>query len=365
MKVVLLPGDGIGPEVIRQAVRVLRRVAEDAIGVPLELSEEFVGGAALDRYGDPLPSETLRACRKADAVLLGAVGGPAWDDAPVRPEAGLLRLRKELAVFANLRPIRRSPALSASSPLRPEVVAHVDYLIVRELTGGLYFGPHGREGSRVFDTLVYRKSEISRVAKVAFRQAAARSETVTLVDKANVLESSRMWREVVTEVSREFPGVAWTTELVDSCALHMVQDPGRYDVILTENLFGDILSDLGAGTLGSLGLLPSASLGDRAPVLYEPVHGSAPDIAGRGRANPLGAIGAVAMMFRHSFGRPKAADLVEAAIEDVLTAGARTADLAGPGERPFSTDEMTNAVLKAIDRRLTEEEGGKALGHRA
>jgi 3-isopropylmalate dehydrogenase len=367
-RVVVLPGDGVGPEVTREAVRVLE-AAGQLWGVAVRIEEHAVGGAAIDRFGDPLPRETLAACQGADAVLLGAVGGPAWDGrAGPRPEAGLLRLRQELGVYANLRPVVAMPWLAASSPLRPEVFQHVRYTIVRELTGGLYFGPRGRKGDRVTDTLVYTRREIARVTRVAFSLAAEAGTHVTLVDKANVLESSRVWREVVGEVASEYPYVPFDTELVDACAMRLCQDPGRYGVILTENLFGDILSDLGAGTLGSLGLMPSASLGDRSPGLYEPVHGSAPDIAGKGVANPLGAIGAVAMMFRYGLGHPEAADAIDSAVADAIEGGARTPDIVVAGERAISTREMGDRVLRSLaavararDTRLTDAPSRNAL----
>jgi 3-isopropylmalate dehydrogenase len=346
-RVVVLPGDGVGPEVTREAVRVLEAAAA-LWGVGLHLEEHPVGGQAIDQSGDPLPEATLEAARTADAVLLGAVGGPRWEGAGPRPEAGLLRLRQALGVYANLRPVWAVPWLATSSPLRPERFQGIRYTIVRELTGGLYFGPRGRSGERVTDTLVYTRREIERVARVAFSLAAAAGVKLTLVDKANVLESSRVWREVVGEVAVEYPYVPLDHELVDSCAMRLVQDPGRYGVILTENLFGDILSDLGAGTIGSLGLMPSASLGDRGPGLFEPVHGSAPDIAGSGRANPLGAIGAVAMMFRYGFCQPDVADAIDTAVLDVLESGARTADIAASGERVLTTSEMGDRVVRSL-----------------
>ena len=346
-RVVVLAGDGVGPEVTREAVRVLEAAAA-LWGIGVRTEEHAVGGDAIDRTGDPLPEATLAAARAADAVLLGAVGGPRWEGGGPRPEAGLLRLRQALGVYANLRPVYAVPWLASSSPLRPERFQGIRYTIVRELTGGLYFGPRSRSGDRVTDTLVYTRREIERVARVAFSLAAAVGARVTLVDKANVLESSRVWREVVGEVSAEYPYVAFDHELVDSCAMRLVQDPGRYGVILTENLFGDILSDLGAGTLGSLGLMPSASIGDRGPGLFEPVHGSAPDIAGTGRANPLGAIGAVAMMFRYGFGQPDVADAIDTAVLDVLEGGARTQDIAAPGERALTTAEMGDRVLRSL-----------------
>lgn len=350
MRVTVLPGDGVGPEVTAQAMTVLRDVVA-LWRLPLQTSECLIGGAAIDATGDPLPEETLAAARASDAVFLGAVGGPRWDGQARRPEEGLLRLRRELEVFANLRPVKAVPYLTGPAPVRPEIHRAISYTIVRELTGGLYFGESGHVPDGCYDTLVYRRSEIARVSRVAFALAAAQGLKVTLVDKANVLSTSRLWREVVGEVAAEYPYVAYDTELVDSCAMHLVQDPGRYGIIVTENLFGDILSDLGAGTLGSLGLLPSASIGGRGPGLYEPVHGSAPDIAGRDLANPLGAIGATAMMLRYSLGAEPAADAVEASITDVLAEGLRTADIAAPGQPRVGTTEMGAAVLRALHRR--------------
>lgn len=356
MRVTVLPGDGVGPEVTTQAMAVLREVSA-LWHLPIETGEFPIGGAGIDRTGDPLPEETLAAARGSDAVFLGAVGGPKWEGAVRRPEEGLLRLRRELEVFANLRPVRAVPYLSGPAPVRPEVHRAISYVIVRELTGGLYFGESGHVEDGCYDTMVYRRSEIARVTRVAFSLAAAAGSKVTLVDKANVLSTSRLWREVVGEVACEYPYVTYDTELVDSCAMHLVQDPGRYGIILTENLFGDILSDLGAGTLGSLGLLPSASIGGRGPGLYEPVHGSAPDIAGRNLANPLGAIGAVAMMLRYSLGADGAADAVDASITDVLADGLRTKDIVAPGQTVVGTTEMGAAVLTALRRRAKERHG--------
>lgn len=355
MRVTVLPGDGVGPEVTTQAMAVLRAVSA-LWHLPVETEEYPVGGAAIDQTGDPLPKETLDAAKHSDAVFLGAVGGPRWDGGARRPEEGLLRLRRELEVFANLRPVRAVPYLAGPAPVRPEVHRSIEYVIVRELTGGLYFGESGRVEDGRYDTMVYRRSEISRVSRVAFSLAAAAGAKVTLVDKANVLSTSRLWREVVGEIASEYPYVAYDTELVDSCAMHLVQDPGRYGIILTENLFGDILSDLGAGTLGSLGLLPSASIGGHGPGLYEPVHGSAPDIAGQDLANPLGAIGALAMMLRYSLGAEEAADAVDGSITDALAEGMRTMDIAAPGQDTVGTAEMGVAVLRALDRRARERD---------
>jgi 3-isopropylmalate dehydrogenase len=339
-RVAYLPGDGIGPEVCA----VARRCADAAgerFGFELSWNEQTVGGAAIDAVGAALPPTTLEACRSAAAVLLGAVGGPAWDhpSAAVRPEDALLGLRSELDLFANLRPVRAHPALEAASPLRPEVRAGADLLIVRELTGGLYFGrPQGRttEGGveSAVDTLRYTRPEIERIVELAFGLAEDRRRHLTSVDKANVLASSRLWREVVDEVAARHPSVALEHALVDSTAYLLLTDPGRFDVIVTENLFGDILSDEAAAIAGSLGLLPSASLGTRATDagrfgLYEPVHGSAPQIAGQGLANPLATVASAAMMLRLSLGESDAADTLEAAVDAAIASGPRTADLGG------------------------------------
>ena len=353
-RVVLLPGDGIGPEVVAEAAHVLQSVARQS-GLALELEEHLAGGAAIDRTGEPLPAATLSAARGADAVLLGAVGSPAYDALPrdKRPEQALLGLRKGLAVYANLRPVRLIEALAGASPLKAEVVRGTDILIVRELTGGLYFGaPRGVEGQgdarRARNTMTYSAGEIRRIARVAFLAARARRKKVTSVDKANILEVSQLWREVVVETSREFPDVRLEHLYVDNAAMQLVARPADFDVILTENLFGDILSDEAAMLAGSIGMLPSASLGE-GPGLYEPVHGSAPDIAGRGVANPLAAILSVAMLLRHSFDRDADAVRIEAAVARVLQEGARTADLARPGETVLSTGAMGDRVRRALE----------------
>ncbi|MDR7539548.1 MAG: 3-isopropylmalate dehydrogenase [Armatimonadota bacterium] len=327
----LLPGDGIGPEVTAEAVRVLRAV-EARRGLRFHFSEGLIGGAALEATGEPLPRQTLQACAAAEAVFLGAVGGPQWDDLPSerRPERGLLALRRALGVFANLRPARVFPGAAEVSPLRPERAAGMDLVIVRELTGGLYFGePRGRTGDQAVDTLRYGREEVARVARVAFQQARTRRGQVTSVDKANVLASSQLWRAVVQEEARAFPDVALRHMLVDTAAMELVRAPQQFDVLLTENMFGDILSDEAAGVVGSVGLLPSASLGARPPALYEPVHGSAPDIAGRQVANPVGAILSAALLLRYSCGLEEEAALVEEATSRVLAAGVRTPDLGG------------------------------------
>jgi len=356
-EIVLLPGDGIGPEVIEQARRVLEHIAE-TFGHTFSFSEHLIGGCAIDATGDPLPAESLAACRSANAVLMGAVGGPKWDNplAPVRPEQGLLGLRKALELFANLRPVQTYPAIAYASPLRPERVADVDILIVRELTGGLYFGePRLREKvdgkMRAIDTLEYTEEEIRRVVRIAFQFASGRRGEVTSVDKANVLETSRLWRQVAEEVAREFPAIRLEHQLVDSAAMRLIQAPGSFDVLVTENMFGDILSDEASVLSGSLGLLPSASLNETRLGVYEPVHGSAPDIAGKGLANPLGAILSAAMLLRHSLELEEEARVVEAAVEGALNDGARTTDLGGDGA--LTTGEMGTAVLTQIIARRT------------
>ncbi len=353
LKLTILPGDGIGPEVTGQAVLVLHALAE-GFGHHLELQHKVIGGAALSAVNDPLPADTLQACLASSAVLLGAVGSPAFDHNPghLRPEAGLLGLRRELGAYANLRPAVLFPALEDCSPLRPEIVRGTDIMIVRELLGGAYFGqPRGIEGnpgSRVaVNTMRYSESEIERIARVAFELAMKRRRKVLSVDKANVLECSRLWREVVTRVGKDYSEVRLGHQYVDSAAMLLVQRPADFDVLLTENMFGDILSDQAGGVVGSLGLLASASIGG--PVgLYEPVHGSAPDIAGKGIANPLGAILSAAMMLRHSFQLEKEAACVENAVSAVLMEGARTADIAGKSHAAISTTEMGLRVVQAV-----------------
>jgi 3-isopropylmalate dehydrogenase len=349
MRVTILPGDGIGPEVCRQAAAVLAEVAA-AFEIPLETEEHLIGGAAIKAVGDPFPAETEEACVSSDAVLLGAVGSPEFDHLmpEARPEIGLLRLRKALGGFANLRPAAAVAALANASPLRPEIFRGTDLLIVRELLGGLYFGtPRGfrNEGSEAFNTMHYSVGEIERVARVAFEAARRRRRKVTSVDKANVLETSRLWRETVTRVAEDYPDVTLDHEFVDACAMHLVTNPTRFDVILTENLFGDILSDEAAVLTGSLGMLPSATIGGTVD-LYEPIHGSAPHIAGTNAANPLGAIASVAMLFRYTARSEGAAVVIEDAIRWVLAKGYRTADIAQPGERVIGTNEMGTLVAR-------------------
>jgi 3-isopropylmalate dehydrogenase len=349
-EVVVLPGDGVGPEVINQAVRVVQEVAPN-----FSFSEHLIGGAAYDACGEPLPEETLKACKESDAVLLGAVGGAKWDtiEPPEkRPEiGGLLRLRKELNLFANLRPSKVYNSLIAASPVKFGESGPIDCIVVRELTGGIYFGtPRERRdhGTIAVDTCLYSIEEIKRIAIVGFETAIKRRKKIHCVDKANVLETSRLWREVVSEVSQEYPQVELNYQLVDSCAMLLVRDPGRFDVILTENMFGDILSDEAAEITGSLGLLPSASLSEsvngKAFGLYEPAHGSAPDIAGRGIVNPIAAILSGAMMLRYSFGLEFEANLIEQAVEQALDKGKRTRDLGGD----IGTQEMSEAIIQEL-----------------
>ncbi len=338
--IVMLPGDGVGPEVAAAA-----RAALDAVAARFDLSFDFAeclfGGAAIDASGNPLPDDTLAACRAADAIMLGAVGGPKWGTGKVRPEAGLLRLRQELNLFANLRPVQGHPALAALSPLREERVKDVDILILRELTGGLYFGEKTRVRDTASDVCTYSRFEIIRAARVAFDAARKRHGHVTSIDKANVLETSRLWRETVTALhAREYQDVGLRHELVDSAAMKLITQPGDYDVVLTENLFGDILSDECSVLAGSIGLLGSASLGAGKSGLYEPIHGSAPDIAGQGIANPVGAITSAAMALRHSLGAPNAADALDRAVFAALADGARTRDLGGD----LNCMQMTQAI---------------------
>lgn len=354
-----LPGDGIGPEVLREALEVLYTVGRK-FGHTVHVKEGLIGGVALRRYNTPLPQQTVDIAEEADAVLLGAVGSPELDNQPseLRPEQGLLGIRKRLGLFTNLRPVRCYPPLAELSPLRQQRVAGTDLVIVRELTGGIYYGtPRGitdGDDPRATNTMIYHRSEIARIARMAFQLARKRHKRVTSVDKANVLETSQLWRKTVTEIASEFPDVELNHTLVDNCAMQIVLKPTQFDVILTENLFGDILSDEAAVLAGSIGLLASASLGvpnsNGIPVgLYEPVHGSAPDIAGKGIANPLGAIGSVAMMLCHSFELEKEAAAVESAIERVLAHGVLTADLNPTGPRA-STAEVGRAVCDAISR---------------
>ncbi len=353
--IAVLAGDGIGPEITVQAVRVLQAVAQIE-GFTLEFEEALVGGAAYDATGHPLPPETLDLCKRSDAVLFGAVGGPKWDTvqpASMRPEVGaLLPLRKELGLFANLRPAILYPALAEASALRADIVRDgLDILVVRELTGGMYFGsPKGRseDGLSAVDTCRYSVGEIDRIARVAFEAASRRGKKLCSVDKANVLETSRLWREVVCQVAEDYPDVELTHMLVDNCAMQLVREPRQFDVIVTENMFGDILSDEAAMLTGSLGMLPSASLGSGKAGLFEPIHGTAPDIAGKDLANPLATILSAALLLRYSLGKESAAQRIERAVKATLDAGHRTADIAAAGSKTIGTAEMADHVLNAL-----------------
>jgi 3-isopropylmalate dehydrogenase len=352
IRITTLPGDGIGPEVTGEAVRVLNACAE-VFGHGLNITEKKIGGAALFESDDPLPGDTLEACRASGGVLLGAVGGPAFDQYPanLRPEAGLLRLRKQLGVFANLRPAVCLPGMEPLSPLRPEIVRGTDVMIVRELLGGVYFGARSTQGERgsrcATDSMTYSEPEIERIAHAGFRIARGRRKQLLSVDKANVLDSSRLWREVVTRVAGDYPDVKLSHMYVDSTAMALVSRPATFDVIVTENMFGDILSDQAGAVVGSLGLLPSASIGGTVG-LYEPIHGSAPDIAAQGIANPLGAILSAAMLLRHSFQLEAEARSIEKAVQRVLAAGHRTRDLADPGSPALSTRDMGDLVIAQL-----------------
>ena len=353
--ILVLPGDGIGPEITEQAVRVLKAVTKGS-DLTLNFVDGLIGGAAYDAAGHPFPEETKKAAMAADAVLLGAVGGPHYDslDRPLRPERGLLGIRSAMGLFANLRPAILYPQLADSSSLKPEVVAGLDILIVRELTGGVYFGqPRGirevggqREG---FNTMHYNEAEIERIGRVAFEAAMQRNKKVCSVDKANVLETSELWREIMIRVAKDYPQVELTHMYVDNAAMQLVRWPKQFDVMVTENLFGDILSDQASMLTGSIGMLPSASLNDKGQGLYEPSHGSAPDIAGQGIANPLATILSAAMLLRYSFGRGDLADKIEAAVSRVLDQGLRTADICTPQDRKVSTVQMGDAVVAALD----------------
>lgn len=353
-RIVCLKGDGIGPEIVAEAEKALRAAGE-RFGFALELTDALIGGAAIDETGSPLPSETVAQCKAADAVLLGAVGGPKWDALPGdrRPEKGLLGIRSALSLFANLRPAVIYPPLKDACPLRPEIVGDgLDLLVVRELTGGIYFGQRGRGEQdgvvSAFDTERYSVPEIERIARVAFDAARGRRQKVTSVDKANVLESSRLWRETVTRIAADYPDVELTHMYVDNAAMQLVRAPRQFDVLLTSNMFGDILSDEASQIAGSIGMLASASLGDGKPGLFEPIHGSAPDIAGQGVANPLATILSAAMLLRYSLGQAEAADALEAAVRAVLEQGLRTPDIYTDGCRRVSTAEMGDAVAAAL-----------------
>ena len=353
MKIAVLPGDGIGPEIVAQAVKVLDVLKRD--GMKIEMETAAIGGAGYDQAGDPLPQATLDLARAADAVLLGAVGGPQYDalDRPLRPERGLLRIRKELNLFANLRPALLYPELADASSLKPEIVSGLDIMIVRELTGDVYFGqPRGieiRNGERVgFNTMLYAESEVRRVAHVAFGIAMKRGKKLCSVEKANVLECSELWKEVIIEVAKEYPEVALSHMYVDNAAMQLIRAPKQFDTIVTGNIFGDILSDAASMLSGSIGMLPSASLDQNNKGMYEPIHGSAPDIAGRDIANPLATILSVGMMFRYSFGDLVTADRIECAVKQVIAEGYRTSDIWTTGMQKISCDEMGDAVVEFL-----------------
>lgn len=351
-KIAVLPGDGIGTEIVAEALKVLDVLKQD-FGLQIETEEALIGGVAYDATGTPFPEATLKVCRAADSVLLGAVGGPKWEplDYSLRPERGLLGLRSELELFANLRPAILYPQLVAASTLKPEVVSGLDIMIIRELTGGIYFGkPRGRrvndQGEREgFNTLIYNESEIRRIGHIAFQTAQKRNRRLCSVDKANVLECTELWREIMIEVAKDYPDVELTHMYVDNAAMQLVRAPKQFDVMVTENMFGDILSDCAAMLTGSIGMLPSASLDKNGKGMYEPIHGSAPDIAGKGVANPIATILSVAMMLRHSFGDATHADLIEKAVIAALDEGYRTADIYSEGTRKVGTQEMGAAIV--------------------
>jgi 3-isopropylmalate dehydrogenase len=352
-KIVLLPGDGIGVEIVDAATTVLERAAE-RWSLDLEFETALIGGAAMDATGDPLPEATIEACHGADAALLGAVGGPKWSDpsAPVRPELGLLRLRKHFDLFANLRPVQVFPALKAHAPLRDDLLDGVDILFVRELTSGIYFGDHFEEDTsgQAHDVMTYRVPEVERIARVAFEAARKRDRRVASIDKANVLAAMRLWRRTVERVAADYPDVELEHVLVDAAAMYLMQRPSSFDVILAPNCFGDILSDEASILAGSLGMLPSASIGSETFGLYEPIHGSAPDIEGQGIANPTATILSAAMLLRHSLGRDDAASGIERAIAAALGQGLRTADIAGPSDAPCGTEKFAEAVMEGLGK---------------
>jgi 3-isopropylmalate dehydrogenase len=355
-KITLLPGDGIGPEVVAAAVKVLNFAAEK-FGTSLSYEEKLMGGCSYDKFGTPLTDETLQTCYDADAVLLGAVGGYEWENLEhhLKPEAALLKLRKSLGLFANIRPAKVYSAFLDSSSLKKEVLEGTDFVVFRELTGGIYFGqPRGYDEKKGWNTMVYEKEEVVRIARMAFETAGRRKGVLTSVDKANVLECSQFWRKIVEEVSKDYPSIKVNNMYVDNAAMQIVRDPRQFDVILTGNIFGDIISDIAGMITGSLGMLPSASLGEKY-ALYEPVHGSAPDIAGQNKANPIAAIASIGMMFEHSFGMNKAADIIDSAIEKTLAQGYRTADIAGKDDTVVGTDKLTDLIIENFEQVCNEE----------
>ena len=360
LKIALLPGDGIGPEVVNAAVEVMK-IAAEKFNTTLTLNEYLVGGCSYDKFGTPLTEETLSACYDSDAVLLGAVGGTKWENLPqnLKPEAALLKLRKALGLYNNIRPAKVYSALLSSSTLKPEVLEGTDIIILRELTGDVYFGePRGYDDEKGWNTMIYYREEVVRMARYAFELAMTRDKRVVSVDKANVLDCSQFWRKIVHEIHKDYPEVTLSDMYVDNAAMQIVRNPKQFDIILTQNLFGDILSDIAAMIKGSLGMLPSASLGSKY-ALYEPVHGSAPDIAGQGKANPLATISSVAMMFYHSFKMYKAAEVIEAAISKTLDSGYRTADIYSPGSVLVSTAQMRDAVIDNFNKIYDEQVVGE------
>jgi len=363
-KIAILPGDGIGPEVIAESVKILKIIGKK-YGHSFDLYNGIIGGVAIDEFANPIPNETLSIIEKSDAILFGAVGGPKWDDpdAKIRPEDGILFLRKSLNLFANLRPIKIFPSLINTSPIKPELLNGVDIIVVRELTGGLYFGtPKKRwstsKGRKAVDTLIYSESEIKRILKIAFQLALVRNKKLTSVDKANVLETGRLWRQIATEMSIDYPDIELEHILVDNASMQIIQNPNKFDVIVSENTFGDILTDEASILSGSMGMIPSASLSslnnniksrNTKPSLYEPIHGTAPDIAGKGIANPIGMILSVALMLNYSFGLKKEADAINNSVESVLSLGYRTKDIVSTGNKPLSTSKMGDMIKDHIE----------------
>lgn len=357
LKIALLPGDGIGPEVVEQAVKILTLVSKK-FNYDLELNSYLMGGISIDKNGVPLTDEVIQNCLDSDAVLLGAVGGPKWESMPhhLKPEAGLLKIRKALGLYTNIRPAKVYSSLLNTSSLKPEILDGTDVLILRELTGDVYFGePRGFDDEKGWNTMIYHYDEVERITRKAFELAANRKKIVTNVDKANVLETSQFWRKIVHNISKDFPDIELKDMYVDNAAMQLVRNPKQFDVILTQNLFGDILSDIAAMITGSLGMLPSASIGEK-NALYEPVHGSAPDIANKNIANPLGTISSVAMMFNYSFNLPDAAKIIDTAINNVLEKGYRTADIMSDGKQLVSTSQMGDLISQEIEKILKQVE---------
>ena len=361
-KIALLPGDGIGPEVTNSAVKIIDLIA-NKFNIAITYENYDIGGISYEKHGTPLVEETIEGCYKADSVFLGAVGGPAWENLPhhLKPEAALLKLREKLELFANIRPARIYPSMLDNSTLKREVLEGTDFIVLRELTGGIYFGkPRGMDDEKGWNTMIYSTEEVERIAVKAFEIAAKRDKVVTSVDKANVLEVSQFWRNVVEKVHKNYPDIKLNHMYVDNAAMQIVRDPKQFDVILTSNIFGDIISDISGMITGSLGMLPSASIGNKYK-LYEPVHGSAPDIAGQNKANPIAAISSAAMMFEYSFGMTKAAEIIEKGITKTLDAGYRTSDIAVEGNKILTTEELTNKISENIEKIFADEAIGVFL----